>query len=413
MKKLLLVITIMVLILTSCSTESQKNVSESEKPIKSFYSYAIVDTGQNLSYDDEGIVITPEKGEAFFGQDAQYIGNQPSYTDNGDGTISDNITGLMWQKDALFKQTYDDAQKGALESNLAGYDDWRMPTIKELYSLIQFNGLMSQNEATTIPFIDDDYFTIYYGDESIGERFIDSQFMSSTKYVSTTMNADATVFGVNFIDGRIKGYPLLNPKVGGDAVYYTLFVRGNTDYGNNDFINNGDKTISDNNTGLMWMEEDSGAYISNEGGMNWEEALQWAENLSFAGYDDWRLPNAKELQSIVDYTRSPLTTSSAAIDPIFDCTVITVEDGSMDYGFYWTGTTHLDGPSAGEAAVYISFGQAFGYPNTSGNLIDVHGAGAQRSDPKSGDPSDYLGGFGPQGDVRRIYNLVRLVRDID
>jgi hypothetical protein len=52
-------------------------------------------------------------------------------------------------------------------------------------------------------------------------------------------------------------------------------------------------------------------------------------------------------------------------------------------------------------------------PPLSGNylLLDVHGAGAQRSDPKSGNPDDYPYGHGPQGDVIRIYNHVRLVRD--
>ena len=52
-------------------------------------------------------------------------------------------------------------------------------------------------------------------------------------------------------------------------------------------------------------------------------------------------------------------------------------------------------------------------PPNSGNcvLMDVHGAGAQRSDPKQGDPENYPHGFGPQGDVIRIYNFVRLVRN--
>jgi hypothetical protein len=42
--------------------------------------------------------------------------------------------------------------------------------------------------------------------------------------------------------------------------------------------------------------------------------------------------------------------------------------------------------------------------------MDVHGAGAQRSDPKTGDASDYPQGHGPQGDVIRINNYVRCVR---
>ena len=48
-----------------------------------------------------------------------------------------------------------------------------------------------------------------------------------------------------------------------------------------------------------------------------------------------------------------------------------------------------------------------------GNWLDVHGAGAQRSDPKVGDPADYPTGHGPQGDAIRIYNMVRLVRSVD
>ena len=45
-----------------------------------------------------------------------------------------------------------------------------------------------------------------------------------------------------------------------------------------------------------------------------------------------------------------------------------------------------------------------------GVFLDVHGAGGQRTDPKTGDPSY---GMGPQGDVRRVYNYVRLVRNVN
>ena len=44
--------------------------------------------------------------------------------------------------------------------------------------------------------------------------------------------------------------------------------------------------------------------------------------------------------------------------------------------------------------------------------MDVHGAGSQRSDPKSGDPNQYTNGHGPQGDAIHINNHVRLVRSI-
>ena len=79
------------------------------------------------------------------------------------------------------------------------------------------------------------------------------------------------------------------------------------------FVDNGNGTITDNATGLTWMQEDSGALISGttvSGGLNWQEALNWCESLDYAGATDWRLPDIKELHSIVDYTRSPDTTNS-------------------------------------------------------------------------------------------------------
>ena len=87
-------------------------------------------------------------------------------------------------------------------------------------------------------------------------------------------------------------------------------------------------------------------------------------------------------------------------------------DGSIDYPYYWSSTTHLDGKELGENAVYIAFGESLGAIN--GVIMDVHGAGAQRSDPKSGDKDDYpTAGNGPQGDVRSVFNYVRAVRVVD
>ncbi|SDW24105.1 Protein of unknown function [Lutibacter oricola] len=384
-------------------TEEEQNViidlPTTNKP------YTIVDTGIIDSYSNDALISKPSQGNSFFGQDSNYLGNQPSYTNNKDGTITDNVTGLMWEQDMGSKITFTEAFTKASNSSLGNHTDWRVPTLKELYSLILFSGKVKGEVAIDL-FIDTNYFNQELGDTSIGEREIDAQTWSSTEYVSTTMNSDETVFGVNFVDGRIKGYPKYKQGSGAANTMYFRMVRGNTYYGKNNFVDNGDGTISDLATGLMWEQKDD------EISRDWQEALEYSENLDFANYSDWRLPNAKELQSIVDYTRSPKTTNSPAIDPIFDCTEITDPDGNTgQYPFYWTGTSHLDGANPYSSGVYIAFGEGQGEMN--GTLMDVHGAGCQRSDPKSGNIDDYPQFFGPQGDVRYVYNYVRCVRNIE
>ncbi|WP_232313022.1 Lcl domain-containing protein [Enterovibrio coralii] len=287
---------------------------------------------------------------------------------------------------------------------LGGYNDWRLPTIKELYSLILFDGqdpsgLRQSGKVNLLPFIDNLTFEMNSGDVQRGERLIDSQFVSSTRYVSTTMRRDETVFGVNFIDGRIKGYGISNPKMG-EKKFYVLVVRGNPNYGVNNYAVPTRGVVTDKATSLVWQQNDS------QKAMDFPSALAYCERLELAGRNDWRLPNAKELQSIVDYTRSPATTDSAAIDSRFQATVITNEAGQEDYANYWSSTTHLNLKGASNA-VYLSFGRALG--NLKGNWMDVHGAGSQRSDPKTGSASRYKEGHGPQGDAVRIQNFARCV----
>ncbi|MEX1312088.1 MAG: DUF1566 domain-containing protein [Candidatus Sulfomarinibacteraceae bacterium] len=390
--------------------------------------YPVVDTGQADCYDTANVVNPPGPGEAFWGQDAQYSGWQPSYVVSGDGlTVLDLVTGLTWIQspdtdgdgdiDAADKKSWVELPSFVAAANAAGFggfDDWRVPTVKELYSLIDFRGTDPAPDMTNpthlTPFLDTDVFAFGYGDLAAGERLIDAQYWSSTDYVATTMNGDATVFGVNFADGRIKGYPR-DVGPGGTATRYVRLVRGNPVYGVNDLVDNGDGTVTDLATGLVWQQSDSGA------GMSWEEALAYAEDLELAGYDDWRLPNAKELQSIVDYSRSPDTTGSAAIDPVFQVTEISNENLEVDDPAYWTGTTHASAAvsAPGRAAVYIAFGRGMGYMFSA--WLDVHGAGCQRSDPKEGDLDDYTyvpyghyQGSAPQGDAIRIFNFVRCVR---
>ncbi len=422
----------------------------------SVYPYTIVDTGQTAFYDSSVQIAAPKPCDPYYGEDAQFSRNQPFYRISNDGlTVYDNNTGLTWQRSpdtngdgsltSTDKLTWTNVQGYPAKlnaMNFGGYNDWRVPTIKELYSLINFKGTDPSPTGASIsgltPFIDANYFKFAYGQTENGERIIDSQYASGTLDVSNGSTGQK-LFGVNFADGRIKGYGLIMlgqngqvprgpvglPPMGNggmpgqigptliaaksgitEKTFFLICVSGNTGYGKNKLANTGDGTITDSATGLMWSQADSGT------GMNWKDALAWVQtknSMNYLGYNDWRLPNTKELQSIVDYTRSPDTTGSAAIDPVFNSTRITNEAGQPDFPYYWTGTTHGSADGSGTAGVYIAFGRAMGYMD--GKWQDVHGAGAQRSDPKAGNPADYPQGRGPQGDAIRIYNYVRLVRD--
>jgi hypothetical protein len=93
----------------------------------------------------------------------------------------------------------------------------------------------------------------------------------------------------------------------------------------NRFTINTDETVTDNCTGLQWMrftvdrDGDGTADV-----LQWCDALDYCDKLTFAGHTDWRLPNVRELQSIVDYGRT-----DPSIDPAF----------VAESGNYWSSTS--------------------------------------------------------------------------
>lgn len=389
-------------------------------------SYKINATGQTICYDEKGKVLKNlSVGDKYYGQDANYLsGAKMSFKDNGDGTVTDQNTGLMWQQNPpMDGMTWAQAKEYCEKLEFGGYSDWRLPTLKELFSISDFE--------EGWPYLDTKFFKL-----SNGEVTKDEQYWADNKYVGETVEGrDDAAFGVNHVTGHIKAYPagskMMNrgggqrpmqaggtqgsmpppPQGGGQGrpggqgggrprgnpmAKQVRAVRGEI-YGENKFVDNGDGTISDTATGLMWAKSDNGK------GVEWTEALPYAQSTTLAGYSDWRLPNVKELQSIVDYSRAPSSKGvEAAIDPIFKCTPFVNEAGDNDYGYYWTSTSVCF--TKGRPfyfAWYVAFGRAV---NNQG--ADFHGAGAVRFDSKANN------GTKVEGEEERYYNFVRLVRNI-
>jgi hypothetical protein len=112
------------------------------------------------------------------------------------------------------------------------------------------------------------------------------------------------------------------------------------------FTDNGDGTVTDTCTDLMWQNDT--ADVNGSGSieiefpgdrLDWQNALKYCDDLGFAGHDDWRLPNVRELQSIVDYGRF-----SPSIDPVFGA----VSD------WYWSSSSIAYSPDVAWSVLFDS-----------------------------------------------------------
>ncbi|MFH0738846.1 MAG: DUF1566 domain-containing protein [Candidatus Omnitrophota bacterium] len=281
-----------------------RNVSSK---VKEELVFKFPDSGMKKCYDDEGkITPAPKKGKRFYGQDGSYAINPLSFTKLGKEMVKDNNTGLVWEINSS-DNTYTWEEAGDYirelnKKNFGGSSDWRLPNREELRSIVDYEG--------SIPAINQKYFpdaTAHF-------------------YWSGDINKKEPIFawGVYFAYGCAICY-LRSFR------YHVRAVRAgySRGFGNMEsyaFKDNGDGTISDLNTGLMWKKDEGP-------NLNWEEAMKYCQELSLAGYNDWRLPTIRELPTILDLSFK---------DGVWFHKQFFPATQTAPLGFYWASTTYGD-----------------------------------------------------------------------
>lgn len=224
--------------------------------------FKLPDTGQNTKY-------TTSKGE-----DADYVINPLSFTDNNDGTITDNNTGLVWQKTDGGEMTFESAVATVKLLSLGGHTNWRLPTCHELFSINRYD--------RSNPAVDTMYF---------------SKTAAEYWWAVEPRVDDTTKIWVVNAGGGVGAHPKTETvSAGGTKKFHLRAVRDpySTTFPVPHFTDNGNGTVTDNYTGLQWQRSPS------PDSLTWEDGLKYAATLNTAGKTDWRVPNVKELESLND-----------------------------------------------------------------------------------------------------------------
>ena len=260
----------------------------------------VPDTGQTKCYNDAIEIPCPSPGQPFYGQDANFNINPMSYTKlDGSGNslpdsatswvmVRDNVTGLIWEvktnKDGFRNynnphdadNTYswydsnpdsnggyagnqgdgtdtEDFINALNNAHFGGYSDWRLPTVKELTYILTYSTYSSYSPNSSGPWINTGYFP------NTQPAF----YFSST----TTAEFYLNVWGVSFGSDSKAGAWTFKANDN-----YVRAVRGGQSGSSGSFTDNGDGTVTDTSTGLMWQQTSTNY-------MNWEQALLYCEGL--------------------------------------------------------------------------------------------------------------------------------------
>ncbi len=302
-----------------------------------FFIFSIISFSQSIN---KTMLRLPDTGEttsytSTFGEDNDFTIYAPFFIINGNGTVTDTITGLMWQQTDGGEMTIENATTYCSTLTLASFSDWRLPSAHEAFSIL--------NHQNTNPALN----TSIFSPTTAAEYY----------WTSDKQANDLTKIWATNAGGGIGNHPKSETiSAGGIKRFHARAVRNinSPSVISNHFTDNGNGTISDNLTNLIWQK------IAYSDSLTWEKSLTYADTLSLNGFTDWRLPNIKELQSIND-------------ESLYNPSINTTFFSNIGVKKYWSSTTL---PNQTTKAWYLDtqFGITTYYAKTGKiNLICVRG----------------------------------------
>lgn len=232
------------------------------------------DTGQYLSYTNT------------YGEDHDYNTNPPKLALYGKGMVYDSVTTLVWQQGDGGEMTWQQAKRYCDTLTLGGFNDWILPNPYEAFTILN---LQNPNPA------------------------LDTKLFSKTGaeywYTSFEQINDTSKVWVINAGGGVGNHPKAETiSMGGTKKFHVRAMRYTTNPQTvpQRFTDNGNGTVTDNLTDLMWVQ------VCNSATSTWEDAILLSEYNTTAGYSDWRLPNIKELHSLNDEKRFQPSVNSTA-----------------------------------------------------------------------------------------------------
>lgn len=287
-----------------------RNTEVSEKKAKLF---VLPSTGQQNTFDVQGNLIkTPLPGEQLYGIDSTIQPNPLSYKMmEGSKAVLDINTGLLWERKStnthdinykLLRYTWDEALLYVERLNsiaYEGYRDWRLPNREELRTIVKYND--------AVPAVDSEFF----GD------ILPEFYWAKEEYGADNKLAWGIYFAYGCAISFLKTlrFPVIAVRGGYDRRFGESFTGR--------FVDNGDGTVTDCVSRLMWIKDESPL-------LSLEEALNYCAQVKTAAYTDWRLPNIKELATLIDVSYK----DGCWFDRTFFPSVVT-----KPQGFYLSSTT--------------------------------------------------------------------------